>query len=63
VHIKKGNLINGMTILIQYPCLHGGVVSKDWEEFEKVFVDQFSPKNEQLTALTKLEGTGWYLLE
>jgi Retrotransposon gag protein len=33
---------------------------KDWEAFEKTFVDQFCPKNEQLTALTKLEGTGWY---
>jgi hypothetical protein len=33
---------------------------KDWEEFENTFVDQFCPKNEQLTALTKLEGTGWY---
>jgi hypothetical protein len=27
---------------------------KDWEAFEKTFVDQFCPKNEQLTALTKL---------
>jgi Retrotransposon gag protein/Zinc knuckle len=33
---------------------------KDWEEFEKAFVDQFCPKDEQLTALTKLEGTRWY---
>ena len=28
--------------------------------FEKTFLDQFCPKNEQLTALTKLEGTSWY---
>jgi Retrotransposon gag protein len=33
---------------------------KDWKAFEKTFVDQFCPKNKQLTALTKLEGTGWY---
>jgi hypothetical protein len=31
---------------------------KDWEAFEKTFVDQFFPKNKQLTSLTKLEGTG-----
>ena len=33
---------------------------QDWEAFEKAFLDQFCPKNEQLTALTKLEGTSWY---
>ena len=32
----------------------------NWEVFEKTFLDQFCPKNEQLTALTKLEGTSWY---
>jgi hypothetical protein len=33
---------------------------KDWEAFEETFVDLFCPKNEQLTALTKLEGTVWH---
>ena len=33
---------------------------RNWEAFEKTFLDQFCPKNEQLTALTKLEGTSWY---
>ena len=33
---------------------------RDWEAFEKAFLDQFFPKNKQLTALTKLEGTSWY---
>ena len=33
---------------------------QNWEAFEKAFLDQFCPKNEQLTALTKLEGTSWY---
>ena len=33
---------------------------QNWEAFEKTFLDQFCPKNEQLTALTKLEGTSWY---
>ena len=30
---------------------------RNWEAFEKAFLDQFFPKNEQLTALTNLEGT------
>ena len=33
---------------------------QDWDAFEKMFSDQFCPKNEQLTALTRLEGTSWY---
>ena len=33
---------------------------RNWAAFEKAFLDQFCPKNEQLTALTKLEGTSWY---
>ena len=33
---------------------------QNWEAFEKAFLDQFCPKNEQLTALTKLKGTSWY---
>ena len=32
----------------------------NWEAFEKTFLDQFCPKNKQLTALTKLEGASWY---
>ena len=33
---------------------------RNWEAFEKTFLDQFCLKNKQLTALTKLEGTSWY---
>jgi len=33
---------------------------KDWPAFEKDFEELFCMKNEQLTALTKLEGTSWY---
>ena len=33
---------------------------QNWEVFEKTFLDQFCPKNKQLMALTKLEGTSWY---
>ena len=32
----------------------------DWKAFETDFVDHFTPKNEQLSALTRLEGAGWY---
>ena len=32
---------------------------RNWEEFKKTFLDQFCPKNEQLMALTNLEGTSW----
>ena len=33
---------------------------RNWEAFKKMFLDQFCPKNEQLMALTKLEGTSRY---
>ena len=33
---------------------------QDWDAFEKIFSNQFCPKNEQLMALTRLEGTSWY---
>ena len=42
-----------------YPIKVAGVADC-WDAFEKMFSDQFCPKNEQLTALTKLEGTSWY---
>ena len=32
----------------------------DWNAFETDFVDIFCPKNEQLLALTRLEGMSWY---
>jgi hypothetical protein len=37
-----------------------GPYFSDWSAFSETFMDLFCPKNEQLTALTKLEGTGWY---
>ncbi|KAF8510525.1 hypothetical protein JB92DRAFT_2939053, partial [Gautieria morchelliformis] len=37
-----------------------GQGKRKWDAFEKTFSDQFCLKNEQLTALTKLEGTSWY---
>jgi hypothetical protein len=33
---------------------------RTWADFEREFVDQFCPRNEQLTALTKLEVTSWH---
>ena len=33
---------------------------QDWDTFEKMLSDQFCPKNKQLMALTRLEGTSWY---
>ena len=33
---------------------------KDWPAFEKEFEELFCTKNEQLAALTKLEGMSWY---
>ena len=30
---------------------------QDWDTFEKMFSNQFCPKNKQLMALTRLEGT------
>ena len=32
----------------------------DWDDFESDFTEQFCPKNEQLSALIKLEGSSWY---
>ena len=37
-----------------------GTYFQDWDTFKKIFSDQFCPKNEQLMALTRLEGTSWY---
>ena len=33
---------------------------KDWWTFEREFKELFCTKNEQVMALTKLEGTSWY---
>ena len=33
---------------------------QNWKAFEKTFLDQFCPKNEEFMALTKLKGTSWY---
>ena len=32
----------------------------NWTAFLAMFMELFCPKNEQLTALTRLEGTSWY---
>src|SRR3979490_2679792 len=32
----------------------------DWKTFETNFVNHFTSKNEQLSALTRLEGANWY---
>jgi len=33
---------------------------KDWEAFKHEFEELFCVKDEQLAALTKLEGMSWY---
>ena len=37
-----------------------GTTSETGTHLKKMFSDQFCPKNEQLMALTRLEGTSWY---
>ena len=32
----------------------------DWDVFKEDFIEPFCPKDEQLLAITKLEGTSWY---
>jgi len=32
----------------------------NWDAFEEDFVEHFCPKDEQLSAITKLKGTTWY---
>ena len=46
--------------VLQHETKGKGNYFKDWDAFEKMFSDQFCPKNEQLMALTRLEGTSWY---
>ena len=38
----------------------GGYHYKDWQAFKHEFEELFCVKDEQLAALTKLEGTSWY---
>ena len=33
---------------------------QDWDAFKQIFSNQFCQKNEQVMALTRLEGTSWY---
>ena len=46
--------------VLQHKTKGKGNYFKDWDAFEKMFSDQFCPKNEQLMALTRLEGSSWY---
>ena len=46
--------------VLQHEMKGKGNYFQDWDAFEKIFSDQFCPKNEQLMALTRLEGTSWY---
>jgi len=38
----------------------GKAYYSDWDAFKEDFVKHFCPKDEQLLAITKLEGTSWY---
>ena len=38
----------------------GKVYYLDWDVFKEDFVEHFFPKDEQLSAITKLKGTSWY---
>ena len=46
--------------VLQHETKGKGNYFQDWDTFEKIFSNQFCPKNEQLMALTRLEGTSWY---
>ena len=46
--------------VLQHETKGKGNYFQDWDTFEKMFSDQFCPKNEQLMDLTRLEGTSWY---
>ena len=37
-----------------------GPYFRNWTTFLEMFMELFCPKNEQLAALTRLEGTSWY---
>jgi Retrotransposon gag protein len=32
----------------------------DWDAFEEDFIEHFCPRDEQLSAITKLKGTSWH---
>jgi len=38
----------------------GKAYYSDWDAFEEDFVEHFCPRDEQLLAITNLEGTSWY---
>jgi hypothetical protein len=68
VYIKTGNLINGMTILIQYPCLYGGVVSeschdsdREKEKIERRACVPHIPGQGDITTSPSLLGVLYYL--
>ena len=46
--------------VLQHETKGKGNYFQDWDAFKKMFSNQFCPKNEQLMALTMLEGTSWY---
>ena len=46
--------------VLQHETKGKGNYFQDWDTFKKMFSNQFCPKNKQLIALTRLEGTSWY---
>ena len=46
--------------VLQHKAKGKGNYFQDWDAFKRMFSDPFCPKNEQLMALTRLEGTSWY---
>ena len=46
--------------VLQHEMKGKGNYFQDWDAFKKIFSNQFCPNNEQLMALTRLEGTSWY---
>jgi hypothetical protein len=40
MYIKTGNLFNDITILIQSPCLHGGVFSESCHDSEREKIER-----------------------
>ena len=57
---KSDHVARSANKVLQYKTKGKGNYFQDWDAFEKMFSDQFCPKNKQLMALTRLEGTSWY---
>lgn len=58
--MKTGRAATFAQWVIQRQALSPGPVFATWDEFEEEFRTRFCPQDEEIAALTKLEGTGYY---